>query len=374
MACSINGLRSFPIGINITPTDEIYNKLKDSSYPAISVEWGTRSKQPSFTNTTSYGGVLDDTESSTKTSLQYNGNTYTLMSAQVAAATHNGWIVSSARKDNKEDLVLIFSTSGTVASLPRNTLIIIIPILRTGTSNPAYLSGIITRGTPPYSLESCMPSGLYAIYSTCLDGYVLGAASQSAAVFVHTVGLPVSPELISGILSMGAFGTTFPVLHAPFMTSLTSANAVGSDSFPINRYVITASPFTKALPIPPTETVSTDNYKCTPLDASTIVDGKIKFDTATGKTLTQVIAPSTGPINPGKFERGLSITLGVILGILFFGIGFYFLSNIIAPTPATSGPIPVQESSITTFLKTNGVALGMGAVGLLAGYTIALLS
>ena len=346
--CPIGALTSFPLGIGFTPTTSIYNSLpRDTS--RIQLMWGTRMTHPSFLRGPDNGGIID--EQTGMTTLRYNTNTYNLMSVQMCKSTHTPWVLPvSSQPSNKEDLMFIFNTNA-VSTTP--IIMIIVPIVRNGEAktDPKYLTGLDVSGssTGPYSMQDCVPLGDYVKYSTCLNGYSTEATTANALVFVDISGLAVSEARMTSIQKNGGFGATgFPAATAYFMNKFSTMTVSVTASTIMNQVSIT-SPFVNYVP-PSNAPPTTDDYKCMPLDMTQIQAS----DLSGAKTLTQILLPELKDekiLDPGKLERGISIALGVIMGIMFFGLGIYMLWGLISGIRGStaSGPQPTVTVFSTIF-------------------------
>ena len=361
--CPITAMTSFPLGIEFTPTTGIYNSLP-RDVGQLQMQWGTRTTRPGFMGG-SNGGIID--EPSDTNTLRYKTNSYNLLSVQIAKATHTAWILPIASQSfNKEDLIFIFTTNA-VSTTP--ILMIIVPIIRNGTArtDPLYLTALDSSreaGSGPYSLKDCLPFNEYIQYTSCLNGYSTEAPTANAVIYVDISGLSVSSELMSSVLQK-SFGTPlFPIPVSYFMNKFSRSATVSAST--INKSVSISSPFKTFVP-PSNAPVTTDNYKCMPLDMTQIQTS----DLSGAKTLTQILLPQQKEIqilNPGKLERGISIALGVVMGLMFFGVGIYILWSFIDGTrAAASGAAPTVSIfsklySLWPFLLVLLIGISVGVV------------
>lgn len=199
-------------------------------------------------------------------------------------------------------------------------------------------------GKGPFSLENCLPLKDYIKYTSCLNGYSSDAPTANAVIYVDISGLSVSSVLMDGIKRN--LGVDFPTPISYFMSKFSQTKkSVTGDT--IGKVVSISSPFVTYEP-PLVAEASTDNYKCMPLDMAQIQTS----DMVGAKTLTEVLLPKQKEakiLDPGKLEKAISIALGVVMGLMFFGLGFYMLFTFIQGARATgvSGP----EPTVTIFSK-----------------------
>ena len=320
------------------------------------------------------GGILDENVAAATNTLVYNKIRYNLASVQIAKSTHTAWVLPiTAQPENKEDMIFIFSTP-TKHDIP--ILMIVVPIVRTGApqTDPLYLTALDVSNNvqnKTFSLEDCIPKNDYIKYTTCLTGYSTEASSANVIVFVNTAGLSVSRTLIEAILKKVFTAATFPVATADFMTkfSTTTSSVTAAD---IGNRVSITSPFINYVP-PSNAPPSTDNYKCMPLDMAQIQ----RSDLSGAKTLTQVLLPDRKDskiLDPGKLERGISIALGIVMGILFFSVGIYILWKFIEGAKATAAGTAVPTVTIFSKLYSLWPFLLVLIVGISTGVVITVLT
>jgi len=308
--CSTAGNKSFPISLGFTPTQDLYTSLTDP-FP-IQFNFGTRSTPPSFTNKPQ--GILDETTVSS--TIRYSGVNYTLLSAQIAGATHKKWILDSTKQaKNTLDLILTFSTKNTSAT--NKYIFITVPLLTEAiySSDPNYLQGLSGQKiNGPFSIQDCISkTASYGVYSTCLD-----PKAYSALCIVFYEGCSVSATTLNAIL------TTTPSVSAPAdVTFAPTPILLTLDAF---KVAVRISSLTTAQTTKPTETNTTESYKCVPLDPeASVVNGNITIDVTTGKVqpLNKILADrdaakaalSKGGIDPGQLELYIAIFLGILVSI-----------------------------------------------------------
>ena len=346
--CPIGALTSFPLGIGFTPTSSIYSSLpRDTS--RMQMQWGSRATRPGFLRGPTNGGIID--EQAGTTTLRYNGNSYSMTSAQIAKATHTPWILPIASQPiNTEDIILIFTTN---AATTTPIIMIVVPVVRNGTAktDSTYLTALDISGDAgdgPFSLEDCLPLNDYVKYTTCLNGYSTDATAANALVFVDISGLSVSPTLMTAIQTESFGGNPFPSATSDFMTKFSSSTK-SVTAATIGTQVSISSPFVTYVP-PSNAPPSTDNYKCMPLDMAQIQGS----DLSGAKTLTEILLPQQKDVkilDPGKLEKGISIALGIVMGIMFFGLGIYMLWSFIEGTRGAAATVSGAAPTVTIFSK-----------------------
>jgi len=343
----------------------------------MTIQWNTQTTAPTFSNTNSTGGILNEGDTTT---LRYKGVKYPLSRAQICSQTHSGWILPVG-SPNKEDLILIFTNNSDTLTI--SNIMIIVPIIRGNqASDPAYMKGLADKTlTGTFTLKDCLPSGTFLNYSSCLDGYSPTAKVSNISVFVSIGGLTVSESLINRIITGSGFGTAFPTIQAPFMTSFRGSKSIGVGDNTMAKYVTTSSNLFADPSTFSTRTDSTDKYKCVPLNPDAdVVNGAIQVNTDSGELLTNILSARTGAkaadvapgaIDPGKLEEIVGIIFGVILGLLFLSIGGYFVYRLLWPgsgASGASGPSGAISSGWMLYAQRGGIILFGAGVIVLIGY------
>ena len=352
--CNSNSLQSFPIGVSIPITYDLYYSV----FQPLSFEfqWGTRTTSPNFT--TSNNGILDETNTS---SVRYNGYTYNLESVQLTDSTHKRWIIpSDLQMNNWEDIVLTFSYSN-LGSNSSEYIVLIIPIIRVPqAADPNYLSAIGTTGAAnPISLKTVIPEGqntTFAYYATCAQG-VGGTGLQNIINIVAVDGLKVTDVSMARIKTVFTNSTTLttyggyvPPLIVNYSNTLTTITT--SDKF---RQHVNA---TSNILVPPSAGSNPNRepidepleaYKCVPFDPeSQVVDGKITIDPSTGKLLSTVQANREAlkreVPNPEKWidhmvyskyvSTALALSFTIIIGVIIL---YFFVGAAIGPSAIGHG-------------------------------------
>jgi hypothetical protein len=379
MTCPAGAITSFPLGISIIPSQSQYEAVKDTALAGMVVQWSTKTTAPTFSNTNTTGGILNEGDSTT---LRFKGVGYPLSRAQICAQTHSGWILPVGG-NNKEDLILIFTNDSD--SLTVSNIMIIVPIIRGNqASDPAYIKGLADDTlTGTFTLKDCIPSGNYFHYASCLNGYTPTAKASNVAVFVSIAGLTVSDSLMNSIITKSGFGTVFPTIQAPFMSSFRGSKTIGVGDNSMEKYITTSLNLFADPSSFSARTDSTDKYKCVPLNPDAdVVNGAIQVDTDSGELLSKVLAARTdaktadvapGAIDPGKLEEIFGIIIGVVLGALFISIGGYFLYKFLWPSASgPSGPSgasgALSGSGWMIYAQRAGILLFAAGVIVLIGY------
>lgn len=368
--CDANSV-TFPLGLALTASDTLYDSVDEPL--AIDFQWATRSTPPTFINkavdaTTDEVGA-GNTNLST---LRYKNVTYTVQSVQIAAATHTKWILpTSAQDSNTEDIIMIFSN--TSATIQYQYIMIVIPILRTGSpgtpvsqSDPPYLLGLGngTQSTGPYSLQSCIPSNpksTFAYYSACLDGRTANAPPSFVNVFISVEGLPVTRSLMNTILKARGAATTFPTPTLPYIATSSGINTLVNNT-EFTTYVNTSSHLLdysnvasifKDMSIV-SRTDPTSAYTCSQLNPDTDVgpDGTLQVDLTTGMLLSDVLAeraaiktthsPTATNAMTAKANTVLYTILGIAGAICVIFILIYGVLQLVSPTTILTLPTWVQ--------------------------------
>jgi hypothetical protein len=353
--CNPNALQSFPIGVSIPITyDLYYSVLQPLSFD---FQWGTRNTPPHFTSSTN--GLLDETDTST---VRYNGYTYRLESVQFTDPTHKRWIIpSDAQINNWEDIVLTFSYS-VLGSNSTDYLVIIVPIIRVPqAADPNYFTSIGTTGnSQQISLKSVIPSGsstTFAYYATCTNG-LGGNVTQNVLNIVSVDGIQVTDLTMARIktvfknsTTLNSYGGYTPPLAINYSNTPTTLTT--SDKFRQHVNITTnilVVPAAGSNPNPHPVDEPLEAYKCVPFDPeSQVVNGKITVDPTTGKLLSTVqanrealkngIPNPEGLINSVIYSKYVSTALALIFTLIIgLIVIFFFVGAAIGPSAIGHGP------------------------------------
>jgi len=196
-SCAGAEIVSFPLRISITDLESYYASLGDV-HPNISVTFTPRTSNPNFKDDMRSSGEIDEAENAIQ--INYKGNNYQLINAQITLPTHDDWIVNenpSVPIQNKIDYIVTLENMQD--KVPR-FVIIVLPIILddTITVNNAYLQGLAYLSNEmTYSLSS-LYNGLndYIYYTTCLPPH-----GDNAFVYVNRDGLRINSELYHNLLA-----------------------------------------------------------------------------------------------------------------------------------------------------------------------------
>ncbi len=390
MTCDYaNSITSFPLDTTAPISESLYDSVDE---PIIMTpQWATRSIAPIFLP----GGLIDEgtssgSGSSTITTLSFRNTTYSLYSIQIVKSTHNKWIIPAASKAlNTEDLIMTFNNaSSTFASY----IVIVLPIIRTGTAQPNYLQALsassLQSGSQTlsnaqqgqYSLSSCLPANnaLFAYYVTCLDGYSGHERPSNAYVFIAVQGLQVAQSLM--VAMKESIGTT-PILPftSYFANQMSSVSNNDFKQYVLSTRVLLNSGEVKAVSNQ-FATRSTSAYQCVPLDPDKdISDDQIEVDLKSGKLLSDVLAQRAGliadtaPVQTAEQAKSVKIffetIMGLITAIILFTVILYFVYSKSAATAATAeATAAAPTTSFTDMPFVPYIAVGL--VFLVAGMAI----
>lgn len=202
--CPRDGITEFPLQLTTRPTEADYEARMEVI--TMDFQWGPLTTGVTPTKTTNY--VLLQ-EADTTSSVLYKSTRYTIFSVQIAKASHTNWLIdATVAATNKEDLIITLISTDTKSN--DMYIIIVVPILRGGSGpDPAYLANVGKPGVTSYDLGSCLPpktganagNVIFAMYSTCIDGYTGRADTQNVFVLVSTSGISVTAAVMNGIVS-----------------------------------------------------------------------------------------------------------------------------------------------------------------------------
>ena len=331
--CSSSLIQSFPIDIDFTPTQEIYDGIKSPF--SIDFNWATRTSLPIFSNQTKC--LLDEVGTgSSSTTARFQGMDYTLVSAQVTNATHSKWILSAdASSANRLDILCVFKSR--VADTEYPTIFVVIPIISMNSASPesTYLLALagLCSEKKPYSLEQVLPPAdrrIFASYSTCLE-----PNGESCLVLVFINGRYASLKTTEKLYEVAGRGPTtpWPTISVPTNITLTTPSRLSQTQFEKSVRISTLQ--IREVGGAEFRTDDTYAYKCVVMDPDRdIKDGKLTIDTKTGNPIPLNVVldardkvrefeiPISG-LQPGQLENAVAIFLGVLLGLLFLLLLIY---------------------------------------------------
>jgi len=350
----------------------------------INFQWATRTIAPQFIPTTP--GKIDDGSSSGSgvtnlTTLNFKGVTYTLESVQIVKSTHNNWIIPTTLKgSNMEDMIITFQNE---SSSFATYVMIVLPILRSGATQPSYIQGLSSSNPAPgtYSLADCLPTkkdSLFTYYVTCLDGYTIRKRPDNAYVFVAVEGIAVAASLMQGISNK--IGAT-PVL--PFLSRFADKiSSIGNGDF--NQYVLSTRTLlnpTGARPVGQgvnARTDTTNAYKCVSLDPDRdIVNDTLQVDIDSGTLLSNVLAERAGLISdtaPIEKDRSKQKKIELMFESVFGALAAFILVVLVGYSvyTYTNGPATVAASDMATspWIIYLGITIGSILTGMTIGVMV----
>ena len=388
MPCPTGSITSFPLQLTLTATDTLYDSVSEPL--TIDFQWASRTTPPIFV-TPKGNGITDEVGAGNAnlSTLRFMNNSYTVASVQIIGASHKSWILPvTAQANNSEDIVITFSC--TTPNTAYAYMTFVIPILRSPSGAPSYLSGLSDgNSNGPFSLQSCFPMdprSRFVYYATCLAGISATAPTQQMYVFVSTAGLRVSTSLMTQLMELTGNRQSFLKYSPPFASRLTGTNktitSVGdfSNLVQSTTQLLNIAQFNQFYPGIPTSTAESPQnnanaYKCVNIDPDTaIVDGQIQVDLTSGETLPDVLVKrealraahsvSRG-MDPGRFEKYMASALGVILSIVLFATILWLIAFVFVEA-GTDNP-NVGATWITALPPYMLVALITGFVGFIVG-------
>lgn len=346
------GALQYPISLNITPTETLYDQNEDPI--ALEFQWQSRATPPRFQGGGSSGTryLTDETNAGLPqtTSVRFLTLNYALESVQIVKAETTNWILPPPPTPTAHvaDIVLTFQNLDVGVSF--NYLMFVIPMIQTNQVGtvPPYLAGLadqLTQG--PFSLEGLFPTNpatRFAYVSACIAGSP-GNPYRNALMFINTDGLKVTEALFTDLKrAIGAgdlirydfpFGQT--LLRPSSGSSLTATNF--STHVKTTRTLLDPGALKGAYRA--NQFVREDDlsaYKCVPFDPEVNVqDGKIRVNVEKGGSLVNVLEERETlkeevlGKDPGKMEKFLSnwggIFVTAILSIIGAGILLFVIMN-----------------------------------------------
>lgn len=385
--CSDTGIRGFPILNRVTVTDTLNKSIQEDFL--LDIQWGQRSIAPRFSNSE---GILDEVGASSQTTtLRLQGNSYNLLSVQMAAPQHPSFLAADRAPAAKAEMILIFKTN---AELADKYVFLCIPVLaKSTTTRNVYLEALRTDrlAGKPIGLDTLLPQTPgFISYSTCvtqLGRLVSGTLQIRVLVMVQGIEYPepflreIRAKIPGTPRQKSSTPLIFPTLSLPDRllpqnktTIFTITNEL--DYKALLRYGIyggSGAPSKRS-----TRVDSVSAYQCVPLKPDRdIRNGQITVDTATGKPLSTVLEDKQadeddfqGPpsrFTPAQIEKVLSISLAVFI-LLCFAL---FIAYLVMVITTKRQPGVVEFSSLRSWFVTWGprgiAALLIGVTGFLLG-------
>jgi hypothetical protein len=382
--CSTGAITSFPLQLAITATEVLYDAVSEPI--TMDIQWSARSTPPMFIAPKT-SGITDEVGAGNTnlTTLRFMNNNYTVASVQIIRASHSSWILpTTAQANNKEDIVIIFSTESSTTQYSYITFVI--PVIRSATGSPTYLTGLSNpNANGPFTLQSCFPTNSrarFAYYATCLAGYSQSASTQNMYVFVSTDGIQVSSTLMTTILGLTGRSETFGTYAPPFLSRLTPNPTIVRSVGDFTNYVMTTTQllnyagFKQLYPTIDTNIRQDDTsaYQCVSIDPDkAVVDGQLHIDLTSGEVLTDVLdareairatAGTPSGMDPGRFEKYMGSALGILLSIILFGSILYAAIVLFVEAGVESPEAPSWIINIPVYVLLTLVA---GFIGFIVG-------
>lgn len=355
--CLQTSIKGFPLQLNITgngltrPTVANYTAIAENLSAYIDFQWSPHTTGLPITNPTGGTTSIQLEDSTSSSTVIYNGFTYTMYSVQIISATHGNWLTTDPNGKNDYDLAIILQQPSTTSG-GTPYMVFILPLLTGDTDtgkDPAYLKAIAqTTVATAYTLQSCfVPQTTFASYIACFDGTGAGK-TQSLQVFAATTGLTVSTSILSRFTS----GTNKPQ-DIRFPTALGTSSsgtisAIDNNSANLQQYV-TASVFSSGLTtsLRSVRTDPSSAYKCVELDPDSLdMSGNLQIDVNSGEltstlkdilaerqVIAQMVKPQeSGPASPAAASLATKIyefflTVIIILAVVFALYKFIFIGD-----------------------------------------------
>jgi hypothetical protein len=397
--CSNLGVRDFPIQRTAQLSSTIIDSVKESFL--IDIQWATKSNAPEFVVDSNDKGFLREGVNSSQastTTLRFQGNSYTLKTMQLTKSLHGSFFTEELQRQIPAELVLVFSTTNSIAE---KYVIFCIPIFAgPSTQQNVYLSSLLNGRLPgkPISLGSVLPEdSRFMIYSTCLSQLQNNQSSSVQArvlLFYSTISFSRVNELkrllyrfrnANNVLVDGSTTQPFPDVRLP--------DLVSAKTMPVPFTIDNETTFSRFLRSGSlkdsqgqggvfTREDTTSSYKCVPLNPDLHVnkDKKIVIDTRKGELLSDVLDKRQSDLEGDLGQKGLSadqietilaVAFGIALGLLVLSIVAYFISRVTASEGSfAKGPIVVLPEWIKNGAPILVVSLIVGIIGFGVGAAV----
>jgi hypothetical protein len=397
--CSNLGVRDFPIQRTAQLSSTIIDSVKESFL--IDIQWATKSNAPEFVIDSNDKGMLREGSLSgqaSTTTLRFQGNSYTLKTMQLTKSLHGSFFTEELQRQIPAELVLVFSTTNSIAE---KYVFFCIPIFAgASTQQNSYLNALQQGRLPgnPISLGTVIPQdSRFLAYSTCLSQL---QNNQSTAVqarvllFYSTISFSQVNELkkkiyryrnANNVLVDGAVTQPFPDVRLPDLLS--------AKTMPVPFTIDNETTFTRFLRSGSlqdakgqggvyTREDTTASYKCVPLNPDLHVnkDKKIVIDTRKGELLSDVLNKRDSDLdadlgrkglNAEQVETILAVAFGIAIGLLILSILAYFISRATASEGSfAKGPIVVLPAWIKNGTPILVVSLIVGLIGFGSGAAV----
>ena len=373
-ACDSSSLTGFPLTVTGgTPTYDNYTTGIDRLYGLIDFQFAPIVS--GLTATSSPGGSILLQTDDKQSSVIYNTLKYSVVNVQLTVAQHSSWLISGKDK-NKQDIIILLSATSP-ASTDLSYMIIVLPLLHGGAaaSEPAYLTNIDNGTASGQGLQSCFPKKgatdpepLFAIYSTCCDGYTGHAHTQNVQVFVSTVGVPVSDATLGRIMA----NRTIQMAELPSFMKPSSMG--GRTEIPISlfsQYISITSfstDLTNASDVATKRNDPTNAYKCVELDPDTLDgNGNIQVDISTGtiasSTLSDILAERAvlkATVTPEPTtKQGGDIAAFILVFLIISGTVFGLYWSIFSKDKTSRGIYETVSAIVIGILLIAGAGTGL---------------
>lgn len=397
--CSNQGVRDFPIQRTAQLSSTIIDSVKESFL--IDIQWATKSNAPEFLIESNDKGFLREgvhSGQASTTTLRFQGNSYTLKTMQLTKSLHGSFFTPELQKQIPAELVLVFSTTNTIAE---KYVIFCIPIFTGGSlQQNSYLSALSQGRLPgkPISLSTVLPQDTrFLAYSTCLSQLQnnQSTATQARVLFFYsTISFSQVDQLkkmlfrfrnANNVLVDGSTSVPFPDVRLPDLLT--------AKTMPVPFTIDNETTFTRFLRSGSLNDGqnkggvylredTTSSYKCIPLNPDLHVnkDRKIVVDTRKGELLSDVLDKRQNDLNGDLGRRGLgaeqietilAVAFGIALGLLVLSIIAYFLSRATASEGSfAKGPIVVLPAWIKSGSPILVVSLIVGLIGFGVGAAV----
>lgn len=397
--CSNLGIRDFPIQRTAQLSASIMDSVKESFL--IDIQWATKSNPPEFVLDSNDKGFLREgvhSGQASTTTLRFQGNSYTLKTIQLTKSLHGSFFTPDLQRQIPAELVLVFSTTNSIAE---KYVIFCIPIYAgASTQQNSYLSALFNGRLPgkPISLGNVLPEdSKFMIYSTCLSQLQNNQSSSVQArvlLFYSTISFSQVEQLkkqmfrfrnANNVMVDGSVSQPFPDVRLPDLINpkTMSVPFTIDNETVFTRFIRTGSlkdsqggggVFTRE--------DTTSSYKCVPLNPDLHVnkDRKIVVDTRKGELLSDILDKRASDLNADLGRRGLSaeqietilaVAFGIALGLLVLSIIAYFISRVTASEGSfAKGPIVVLPAWIKSGSPILVVSLIVGLIGFGVGAAV----
>ena len=397
--CSNLGIRDFPIQRTAQLSSTIIDSVKESFL--IDIQWATKSNPPEFVLESNDKGFLREgvnSSDASTTTLRFQGNSYTLKTMQLTKSLHGSFFTEDLAKQVPAELVLVFSTTNSIAE---KYVIFCIPIFAgASTQQNSYLNAVLNGRLPgkPISLGAVLPDDTkFMSYSTCLSQLQNNQSSSVQArvlFFYSTISFSQVNQLkkllyrfrnANNVLVDGSTTQPFPDVRLPdLITAKTMAVPFTIDNETVfTRFVRSGSlkdsqgqggVFTRE--------DTTSSYKCVPLNPDLHVnkDKKIVIDTRKGELLSDVLDKRSSDLSADLGRKGISadqietilaVAFGIALGLLVLSIVAYFISRVTASEGSfAKGPIVELPAWIKNGSPILVVSLIVGLIGFGVGAAV----